>query len=107
MAVRSGARAPKRHHQTTAGPTRPRAPSLAVAHAAGTAGHGGYVDEDFDIERAEREDREAELDHLRETDAPRWKVRVAEDEIKARRRRAWWREQKQRVGSPNPYFASL
>ena len=54
-----------------------------------------------------REDREADLDRLRETDAPRWMQRVAEDEIKARPRRAWWREQKQRVGSPNPYFASL
>ena len=65
------------------------------------------MDEDYDFERAEREDREAELDRLRKTDAPDWKVRVAEDEIKARRRRAWWREHKQRVGSPNGYFASL
>jgi len=72
----------------------------------GTAGGDG-VDEDYDFERAEREDREAELDRLRKTDAPDWMQRVAEDEIKARRRRAWWRKHKQRVGSPNDYFASL
>ena len=86
---------------------RSGAASLAVKRRAGTTGHDGYVDEDYDFERAEREDREAELDRLRKTDAPDWKVRVAEDEIKARRRRAWWREHKQRVGSPNGYFASL
>ena len=81
--------------------------ALLAARQAGTAGHDGYVDEDFDIERAEREDREAELDRLRRRGAPDWMQRVAEDEIKARRRRAWWREQKQRVGPPNNYFASL